>query len=304
MLHRAAAPNRTHAKRAGRVSGGHPGEAFGRVSYGSASDILGQQGARRLRRAARAGLTAVSYAYESCSVPKPKLYAARGCVMAADGGQECRHGSYAESCAQHSAGSGTDGAAVSARRPSAGILAYLTIYVGVPFLGVLCLAWSVIALPARLLLPRRRGIALGRAGISHGFRLYVNLLRFFGAYHFDTRALEALAGERGVIIAPNHPGLIDAVVLLAYHPDMACIMKTALMHNVFLGAGARLAGFICNTPPRRMIQDAVETVQKGAALLLFPEGTRSRSDPVNEFQLTAGAIAKHARAPVVTVLID
>jgi 1-acyl-sn-glycerol-3-phosphate acyltransferase len=237
-------------------------------------------------------------------VPKPKLYATPERVLAADGGQECRHGSHAESCAQRSRGSGAGGAAVSVRRPSAGILAFLTIYLGVPFLGVLCLAWTVIALPARVLLPRRRGIAFGRAGISQGFRLYVNLLRFFGAYRFDTQALEALAGERGVIIAPNHPGLIDAVVLLAHHPDMACIMKTALMRNVFLGAGARLAGFICNTPPRRMIQDAVEAVQRGAALLLFPEGTRSRSDPVNEFQLTAGAIAKHARAPVVTVLID
>lgn len=199
---------------------------------------------------------------------------------------------------------GATGAVVSARRPSAGVLAYLTIYVGVPFLGLMCVAWTLLALPARVLLPRRRGIAFGRAGISHGFRLYMNLLRFFGAYHFDTRALEALAHERGVIIAPNHPGLIDAPVILAHHPNMACIMKTALMRNVFLGAGARLAGFISNTPPRRMIGDAVEAVKEGAALLLFPEGTRSRTDPVNEFQLTVGAVAKHARAPVLTVLIE
>jgi 1-acyl-sn-glycerol-3-phosphate acyltransferase len=193
---------------------------------------------------------------------------------------------------------------VSARGPSAGLLARLTIYVGVPFLGLLCLAWTLVALPAQLLLPRRRGIAFGRAGVSQGFRLYLNLLRFFGAYRFDTGALEGLAQEGGVIIAPNHPGLIDAVVILAHHPNMACIMKTALMRNVFLGAGARLAGFIGNTPPRRMIGDAVAAVRDGAALLLFPEGTRSRTDPVNEFQLTVGAIAKHARAPVLTVLIE
>jgi 1-acyl-sn-glycerol-3-phosphate acyltransferase len=183
-------------------------------------------------------------------------------------------------------------------------VSWLTIYLGVPFLGLMCLAWTLIALPARLVLSRRRGIALGRGGISQGFRLYVKLLSVFGAYRFDMRALESLAQERGVVIAPNHPGLIDAVVLLAHHPNMACIMKTALMRNVFLGAGARLAGFIGNTPPRRMISDAVEAVRDGAALLLFPEGTRSRRDPVNEFQLTVGAIAKHARAPVLTVLIE
>jgi 1-acyl-sn-glycerol-3-phosphate acyltransferase len=191
-----------------------------------------------------------------------------------------------------------------ARLPVAGLFSHLTIFIGVPFLGILCLLWSVVALPARAVLPGRIGTALGRWGISRGFRLYVNLLRFFGAYRFDMRALDTLSAQSGVVLAPNHPSLIDALILLAYHPNMACIMKTSLMRNVFLGAGARLAGFIGNTPPRRMITDAVDAVQAGAALLLFPEGTRTRQQPVNAFQLTAGAIAKHAHCPVQTVLIE
>ena len=193
---------------------------------------------------------------------------------------------------------------VTARTPRAGLGAYLTIYIGVPLLGVFCLAWSLVALPARVLLPKRIGTALGRRGISGGFKLYVTLLRVFGAYRFDTRALDALHRETGVVIAPNHPSLVDAVILLAHHPNMVCIMKTSLMRNIFLGAGARLARFVANTPPRRMITDAVAAVRSGATLLLFPEGTRSLHDPVNSFQLTVGAIAKHARAPVLTVLIE
>ncbi len=182
--------------------------------------------------------------------------------------------------------------------------AALIIYSGVPFLGLICLAWSLVALPAQFLLPKSVGARLGRAGISHGFRMYVRLLRACGAYRFDTEALRSLAQERGVIIAPNHPSLIDALILLAHHPNMVCIMKTGLMRNPFLGAGARLARFIGNTPPRRMITEAVGSLREGAVVLLFPEGTRSRRAPVNEFQLTVGAIAKHAGAPIVTVLID
>ena len=191
-----------------------------------------------------------------------------------------------------------------ARGPHAGLAAYLTIYIGVPFLGILCLLWSVVALPARVLLPRRAGAALGRRGISAGFRLYVTLLRCFGAYRFDTGALDTLHLETGVVLAPNHPSLIDAVIVLAHHPNAACIMKSALMRNVFLGAGARLARFVGNTPPRRMIIDAVAAVHGGAALLLFPEGTRTRRHPVNSFQLTVATIAKHAHAPVLTLLIE
>ena len=184
------------------------------------------------------------------------------------------------------------------------LASFLTIYVGVPFLGLMCLLWTLVALPARALLPRSAGAALGRQGISHGFRMYVSLLRFFGAYRFDLSALEALTQERGVVIAPNHPSLIDAVVMLAAHRNTVCIMKTSLMRNMFLGAGARLAGFIGNTPPRRMIGEAVDALRSGAALLLFPEGTRTRQYPVNSLQLTVGAIAKHACAPVLTVFIE
>ncbi len=173
--------------------------------------------------------------------------------------------------------------------------AALIVYGGVPLLGLICLAWSLVALPAQVLLPKSVGARFGRAGISHGFRMYLRLLRACGAYRLETQELQSLARERGVIIAPNHPSLIDALILLAHHPNMVCIMKTGLLRNPFLGAGARLARFIGNTPPRRMITDAVGALQSGAVVLLFPEGTRSRRAPVNDFQLTVGPIAYRAR---------
>lgn len=193
---------------------------------------------------------------------------------------------------------------MSRARPFTLLHRYLTVYAGVPLLAVICLGWSVIALPAYFLLPARAGGAFGRRGICRGFRLYVGVLRWLGAYELDLAAIESLHRESGVIIAPNHPHLIDALILLAYHPDMVCVMKSALMKNIFLGAGARLARFIRNTPPRRMINDAVAALHAGEVLLLFPEGTRTLADPVNPFQLTVGAIAKHAHAPVLAVIIE
>jgi 1-acyl-sn-glycerol-3-phosphate acyltransferase len=189
-------------------------------------------------------------------------------------------------------------------RPFSLLHRYLTVYAAVPLLALICLGWSLFALPAYVLLPARIGGALGRRGICGGFRLYLGALRWLGAYQLDLSAIETLHQESGVIIAPNHPHLIDALVLLAYHPDMVCVMKSALMRNLFLAAGSRLARFICNTPPRRMINEAVAALRAGEVLLLFPEGTRTLSDPVNDFQLTVGAIAKHAEARVLTLLIE
>ena len=184
------------------------------------------------------------------------------------------------------------------------MLSYLRVFVGWILLALICLAWSIIALPAYLLLPVRSGTAFGRAGIRAGFRLFVHVLQFMNIYRFDLRELEGLRDEAGVIVAPNHPRLIDALVLLAYHPNLVCVMKSELKRNLFLSAGSSLARYICNTPPRRMIREAIAALHEGGVLLLFPEGTRSVCAPVNECQLTVGAIAKHARVSVVTVLID
>jgi 1-acyl-sn-glycerol-3-phosphate acyltransferase len=184
------------------------------------------------------------------------------------------------------------------------LLDYARVYAAWLVLAVICLSWSVIALPAHLLLPVRPGVRFGRWGISAGFRLYVGVMQWFGVYRFDLKAIDELRQESTVILAPNHPSLIDALVLLAYHPNMVCVMKAEIARNVFLGAGSRLARYIRNSPPRCMIKQAIAALHDGGALLLFPEGTRSVRMPVNEFQLTVGAIAKHAKVPVQTVLIE
>jgi 1-acyl-sn-glycerol-3-phosphate acyltransferase len=181
---------------------------------------------------------------------------------------------------------------------------YARVYMAWVFLAVVCLVWSIVALPAYLLLPVRSATIIGRSGIRTGFRFLVGVLQWMGIYRFDLRELCRLSQESRVILAPNHPRLIDAIVLLACHPNMVCVMKTGLRKNPFLSAGARLARFISNTPPRRMIKEAIDALNDGGVLLLFPEGTRSVRAPVNEFQLTVGAIAKHAKVPVLTVLIE
>jgi 1-acyl-sn-glycerol-3-phosphate acyltransferase len=81
-------------------------------------------------------------------------------------------------------------------------------------------------------------------------------------------------------------------------------MKSSVRNNLFLGAGARLARYIANDPPRRMITRAVAELGRGAMVLLFPEGTRTREAPVNALQATVGIIAKHAGVPVQTLLIE
>ena len=155
-------------------------------------------------------------------------------------------------------------------------------------LALLSLAWSLLALPLRYLLPRASGHWLGR----------------YGACRFDLQALDALRDQPASVIAPNHPSLLDAVMIISRVPQVACVMKAELMQSILFGAGARLARYIRNDSLHAMVRRAVTEVRGGSHLLLFPEGTRTTHAPVNTMHGTAGLVAKYARAPVQTVFIE
>src|SRR5882757_9315636 len=184
------------------------------------------------------------------------------------------------------------------------LLEHIATYGMLAFLGVTCLSWSVVALVSYPLLPQRWGTAFGRVGILSGFRLFASVLELSGAYRLDLSALDALRDGPPVLLAPNHPSLIDALFILTSHPNLACVMKKELMSNVFLGSGARLARYIRSGQPRQMIKECIAELERGGLVLLFPEGTRSTRLPVNPLTSSVGVIAKHAQVPVQVLIIE
>lgn len=75
------------------------------------------------------------------------------------------------------------------------------------------------------------------------------------------------------------------------------------MRNIFLGPGARLASYIGNDSGRSMVRESVAALREGHLLVLFPEGTRTSTPPVNAFKPGITLIAKMAQVPIQTVLI-
>ncbi len=178
------------------------------------------------------------------------------------------------------------------------------LYLGYLLLAVICLAISLLAFPMRAVLPRAMSKRLGRKLIAASARTYLRLLVLMGACRFDLADLDALRDAPPMVIAPNHPSLLDAVMILSALPGATCIMKADIVNSLFFGAGARVAGYIRNTPLRTMVQSAIADLRQGSHVLLFPEGTRTIRFPVGSLQGTTGLIAKHAGVPVQTVFIE
>ena len=170
-------------------------------------------------------------------------------------------------------------------------------------LALICLAWTPFAL-LLLLFPespvRQR---IGRRAIHYGFRAYLGILNFFRLLSLRIEGKEKLLSPHRSVIAPNHPSLIDAVILLSLVPDCGCILKADLLRHPLFGAGARLAGYISNESTHQMIKAAVKDLNDGNPILMFPEGTRTESPPIRPLKLSPFAIAKKAGVPIRAVVI-
>lgn len=175
---------------------------------------------------------------------------------------------------------------------------------GLGSLALVCLSWLPFAAVLYLILPRPAGQRVGRLAIMIGFRLYLRILSLLCACRFDLSALDALRDEPTLIIAPNHPSLLDAVLITSRLPHAVCVMKASLLDNLLFGAGARLARYIRNDSVHRMVKRSCRSLREGSQLVLFPEGTRTVDFPLNPLLPTTGVIAHRAHAPVQTVLLE
>lgn len=190
------------------------------------------------------------------------------------------------------------------RGPLRSLLDYPLFYVGLAVFGLTSLLWSLPAGVLDRILPERWRAPLGQFMIMAGFRWFIFAMQAFGLFRCDLRALDALRHEGGLIVAPNHPSLLDAVLVISRLPRVVCITKAGLWDNWFLGGGIRLASYIRNDAPVKLVKLALGELRAGHQLLIFPEGTRTRQPPINAFRGGFALMAQKAGVPVQTVFIE
>lgn len=181
---------------------------------------------------------------------------------------------------------------------------HVLLAVGAVLFAAVCFTWAVASCVLWPLLPARIGRRVGRQGAMWGFRGYLATVEMLGAWRLDLSALEALEGQGPLIVAPNHPGLLDAVLMVSRMPNAVCVMKGSLLGNFLLAPAARLARYVPNDSLLKLVTRAHEELRQGGQLLLFPEGTRTVGGPVGPLTEAVGAISKRTRVPVQVVIIE
>ena len=149
---------------------------------------------------------------------------------------------------------------------------------------------------------RRRGVQpivywLTRALLQPAIHIWFRLRRT-GREHIP---------EGGVILASNHRSFLDPFVVgCCLRRPIYFVAKSELFQN-------RLVAWFLNClgafPIRRgesdeeAVQTALALLERGEAVVIFPEGTRHRSGPLQEPRRGVGRLALESGAPVVPIAV-
>ena len=140
-----------------------------------------------------------------------------------------------------------------------------------------------------------------------GVRIFFSL--FCRSYlRLNVDGLESLPMEGGTIVAVNHQSHLDVPLMglamprEARFPGKAELFTSSFLLRTFL---LNLGGFpiVRGEGDRKAISLSESILQRGDVLVLFPEGTRTRSGEISTFHRGLGVLSIRTGSPIVPAAI-
>lgn len=143
----------------------------------------------------------------------------------------------------------------------------------------------------------------GQRFIHYSFGRFIWMMKFLGVLTYEVTDVERL--KQAKLILANHPSLLDVVFLISLVPNANCIVKAALIRNPFMRGSIKAAGYIINDGDAEdVITAANDVFQKGQAMIVFPEGTRTEPSQLIRLKRGAANIAVRTAVDITPVLIS
>lgn len=149
-----------------------------------------------------------------------------------------------------------------------------------------------------------------KAFVDRQLYKWLNPLIDMAKVKFIVSGKEKIPLNEPVIYTPNHSSMFDIPAVLLNTPEPPIFMGKKELESVPL-IGDWMDVMDCVFVDRKnkksahsTLQDAIEMVKNGRSIVVFPEGTRAKTDEMGEFKGGAMKIAMETGAKVVPVMID
>ena len=124
-----------------------------------------------------------------------------------------------------------------------------------------------------------RRVALAQRTVHRAFRAFVWFMVVIGVIRLRAIGAEILRRDRGVLIAANHPSLLDIVLLMSLMDRAQCVVKHEVWNNPFMRGVVKATNYVRNDDdPEKLVADCSRLLADGNNLIIFPEGSRTVAD--------------------------
>ncbi|MDO5046516.1 lysophospholipid acyltransferase family protein [Campylobacter sp.] len=169
--------------------------------------------------------------------------------------------------------------------------------------GFICILGNLIFIPIVILRLNKFKVVenLSRDIVCVSWKIFIQILRLFGYMNYTFEISTPLNKSSQLIVA-NHPSLLDVVFLISKIRRANCVVKGSLDKNPFLFAAIKACNYISNTKNEELLDKSIKALKSGQALIVFPEGTRTKGEIT--FHKAASHIAIKAASEVVGIAIN
>jgi 1-acyl-sn-glycerol-3-phosphate acyltransferase len=125
----------------------------------------------------------------------------------------------------------------------------------------------------------------------------------------EVKGIHYLDPSKSYVFALNHQSIFDIFVVYGWLPFIfKWIMKAELRKIPFIGKACEMAGhiFISRSSPvaaKQSLERAEAQLKSGVSVVVFPEGTRTKTGQMGNFKRGAFRIATDLALPIVPVTI-
>lgn len=132
------------------------------------------------------------------------------------------------------------------------------------------------------------------------------LIRIHPDWNMRIRGLENIDKKKTYVIVANHASLADIIILYQIKTQFKWVAKESLFKVPFVGWCLSLTKHIKLergdfSSIKKVYREAAQWLRSGMSVLFFPEGTRSETGKMNEFQNGAFKLAIKEKRPVLPI---
>jgi len=145
--------------------------------------------------------------------------------------------------------------------------------------------------------------------INWCIRTWARVILWVSGIKLTIEGLENIDPEKPYIFAMNHIGMYDIPAACVSIPQTGrFIAKKELFKIPLLGTGMRLSGILKidrgnSNDAKKTLDKAIKTIKNGCSVIIFPEGTRSKTNEIQTFKKGSFIIAIRGEIPILPAVI-